>query len=401
LDTGSGRKWLVNAFLIFLPGVFLWILAVVWASSYSDGQFDFLSGLKSHLLADYSPDSFGHSMKSLKLAIFGDVFSDSIAGNEEIGSLEQAMQGLVPTATLEPGMLLLTLTPLVTSTPELSIPTTPTVNPSPTPTPKNYPEQTKQATEPATPKATENVPTATAIHQKVMPRLDCVVKNNDGTYTAHFSYENHNSYEVQIPVGIENKFSPGSMDRGQPTTFSPGYSSSYPDAILQVTFDGESLTWHLDGSVVTASANSNRCEPIVPETLEDTEPPTLSGGDLDPAPGELSSCSMTITLDNLRVIDPAPSTGIAWVKFKYKVVGYTDYIHGNTMMLCSGGPTNDGGWDGCYQGATLVEIDPEWSAPDSGPFVINLYAKAQDESGNDTCYQLGQYTMPASCGKSE
>jgi len=389
LDTGSGRKWILNAFLIFLPGLFLWILALVWATSFGAGQFSFLAGLNSHLFADYSPDSFGQSMKSLKLAIFGDVFSASLSSSEEMASLEIAMQGLVPTATLEHGALILTLTPTTTSTP------------SPTTTPENFPEATKPASETATPKATEVVPTATASRQKVDPILDCVVDNGDETFTAYFSYKNHNSFKVTIPISIENKFTPGSKDRGQPTTFAPGRSSTYPDAAFQITFDGEPLTWHLDGGTSTASENSNFCEPIVPETSEESEPPKISGGNLDPPPGDLTACSITIALTDLRVIDPAPSSGIAWVKLKYKVEGYTDLIYSNPLLLCSGGPTEDGGWDGCYQGSVLIEIDPAWSAPESGPFIINIYAIALDENGNDTCYGLGQYTMPACCGECE
>jgi hypothetical protein len=167
-----------------------------------------------------------------------------------------------------------------------------------------------------------------------------------------------------------------------------------------VDFDGESLTWNLDGGAATASAYSNSCEPIVPETIEDTTPPKISGGTLNPPAGELSSCSMTIAVSDLRVTDPAISHGIAWVKFKYQVVGYTDYTFSSQLLLCSGGPTEEGGWDGCYQGSALLEIDPAWPAPESGPFIINLYLKALDEDGNDTCHKLGQYTMPASCGTS-
>ena len=187
--TGSGRKWLLNAFIIFLPGVFLWILAVLWAASYSEGKFDFFSDLNSQLLADYSPDSFGQSMKSLKLAIFGDVFSDSSASSEEIVSLELAMQGLVPTATLEHSAFLLTLTPMTSST-QVAIPiTNPTLSPSATPTPVT----TKLASSTTVPTPTMKVPSATPARQRVVPILDCVANNEDGTFTAHFSYKNYNS----------------------------------------------------------------------------------------------------------------------------------------------------------------------------------------------------------------
>ena len=56
----------------------------------------------------------------------------------------------------------------------------------------------------------------------LVPLLDCVVNNGDGTYTAHFGYLNSGSEVIDLPVGPKNMFVGGDKDRGQPTAFFPG-----------------------------------------------------------------------------------------------------------------------------------------------------------------------------------
>ncbi len=92
----------------------------------------------------------------------------------------------------------------------------------------------------------------------VIPILECVVNNGNGTYTAHFGYENQNSFAVSIPVSSANTFNPGG-DLGQPTVFNPGRTGYYPDSDFQVTFNGQNLVWHLNGRTVTANAQSPQC----------------------------------------------------------------------------------------------------------------------------------------------
>jgi pimeloyl-ACP methyl ester carboxylesterase len=84
--------------------------------------------------------------------------------------------------------------------------------------------------------------TASATPKSVTPVLECVGLSGS-TYTARFGYINYNGGAVSIPVGTDNMFSPGSADRGQPTTFQSGQVSS----AAQVTFTGTSITWTLKG----------------------------------------------------------------------------------------------------------------------------------------------------------
>ncbi|MCC6298253.1 MAG: hypothetical protein IT314_03065 [Anaerolineales bacterium] len=92
---------------------------------------------------------------------------------------------------------------------------------------------------------------------KVTPILECVIENTDGTYTARFGYENPNPFVVVADVkNHQNKFEPAPNFRiGQPEVFAPGRVVDW----FSVSFDGNGLTWILDGRAVTANRNSPRC----------------------------------------------------------------------------------------------------------------------------------------------
>ena len=92
--------------------------------------------------------------------------------------------------------------------------------------------------------------------QKVTPILECVTENPDGTFTAHFGYDNPNPVVILIDANHDNAFHPGPVFRtGQPEYFVPGRVTDW----FSVLFDGNGLTWALDGNVVTANRNSPRC----------------------------------------------------------------------------------------------------------------------------------------------
>ena len=92
--------------------------------------------------------------------------------------------------------------------------------------------------------------------EKVIPILECVAENPDGTFRAHFGYENPNPYVVVIDARHQNTFHPGPVFRsGQPEYFAPGRVEDW----FSVLFDGNGLTWTLDGNAVTANLNSPRC----------------------------------------------------------------------------------------------------------------------------------------------
>jgi hypothetical protein len=90
------------------------------------------------------------------------------------------------------------------------------------------------------------------------PTLDCVANVRDGLYAAYFGYVNTGSSGVNWQIGDDNEVTPGDPFQGQPTTFNAG---SYP-SVFQVEFDpavASSITWILDGQLVTASTASTPC----------------------------------------------------------------------------------------------------------------------------------------------
>jgi hypothetical protein len=132
--------------------------------------------------------------------------------------------------------------------------------------------------------------------------------------------------------------------------------------------------------------------------LEDVEAPVLSGGILSPPAGPMSVCEIMLAVTDLEVEDYPWSSGMNWVRLKYQVDGYSDYIYSPPLSLKSGGPTGEGGWLGCYSGEIHVEINPEWLSPEPESFHINLWAKAKDNAGFEGYLWLGELSMPPSCG---
>jgi len=108
----------------------------------------------------------------------------------------------------------------------------------------------------------------------LIPLLNCVQDNGNGTFTAHFGYLNQTAIAITVPLGPKNMFVPPPNDRGQPTVFQPGEN----DDVFRVTFDGtfgQEIKWLLkaDGDSrhqVEASATSEACGTTVPTTTVPT-----------------------------------------------------------------------------------------------------------------------------------
>jgi hypothetical protein len=101
---------------------------------------------------------------------------------------------------------------------------------------------------------------------KLIPLLECVDDNGDGTFTAHFGYLNQSGAVINLPIGPKNMFVPGQLDYGQPTVFLPGEHLNVFSVVFNAT---DELQWMLkaDGDrrhQVTANAMSDAC----PTTME-------------------------------------------------------------------------------------------------------------------------------------
>ncbi len=134
------------------------------------------------------------------------------------------------------------------------------------------PTPTNTATNTPVPPTNTATATSTPVPPKidVRPIVECVAENGDGTYTAHFGYENRGDVAVEIPIGPQNRVFGGGVsgdDQGQPTYFDfpnvlpgrPGRSPFWPDTAFAVTFNGSQITWALNGRQANASAGTQRC----------------------------------------------------------------------------------------------------------------------------------------------
>lgn len=57
--------------------------------------------------------------------------------------------------------------------------------------------------------------------RSVVPHLECVAENTDGTLSAYFGYENDNGVSVDVPLGFRN-YLPNDTKRSRPSHFLPG-----------------------------------------------------------------------------------------------------------------------------------------------------------------------------------
>jgi len=101
----------------------------------------------------------------------------------------------------------------------------------------------------------------------VTPILECSV-TQQGVTKSIFGYDNHGT-TATVAVGPENAFSPGPMDRGQPTSFVPGTRINV--FTVADSSPAHDLTWTLGGRTVRAPGPPCGSSPVA-STLADWGP---------------------------------------------------------------------------------------------------------------------------------
>ncbi|MGI6681071.1 MAG: hypothetical protein ACOX3T_06300 [Bdellovibrionota bacterium] len=84
------------------------------------------------------------------------------------------------------------------------------------------------------------------------PYAQCIDKNKDGSYKAHFGYTNKNGFEIEIPNGSANYLS--TKENVQPEHFFVGKI----DNALSIDFTS-SITWNLNGKEATITKKTKPC----------------------------------------------------------------------------------------------------------------------------------------------
>jgi len=92
--------------------------------------------------------------------------------------------------------------------------------------------------------------------KEILPIMNCVTNNGNGTYTAYFGYNNKNDVSVFVPIYSQNKISPDPWDRGQPGVFKVGVQ----ERVFSVTWTSGNIIWHLNNNIATAKRTSPPCQ---------------------------------------------------------------------------------------------------------------------------------------------
>ncbi len=100
---------------------------------------------------------------------------------------------------------------------------------------------------------------AAAAGEILTPFVDCVVQNDDGSWTAVLGYRNPTRSVVVVPEGPDNQVTPVPLDAAVPTRFEPGVHR----AVFSVRVErGAGLMWHLgDDQFAVRQDSVDACPP--------------------------------------------------------------------------------------------------------------------------------------------
>ena len=178
--------------------------------------------------------------------------------------------------------------------------------------------------------------------QSVAPSFEGWYKNADGTYSLSFGYLNRNFKEQpDIPVGPDNKFTPGVEDRGQPTYFMTRRQFGVFAVVVPREFANDKnnrLTWSITAHGQTVAIPGHlRPEweiDALKEATSGNEPPEVRFEPNGPAghgplgvtasmkvsaPSQPAPLVVYATDDGVKKRDQSArgsSLGVAWTKFR-------------------------------------------------------------------------------------
>jgi plastocyanin len=121
--------------------------------------------------------------------------------------------------------------------------------------------------------------------QNVSPAFEGWEKNDDGSFNMMFGYMNRNwEEEIDVPVGPDNGFSPGSPDQGQPTHFLPRRNRFVFRVKVPNSFtEKDELVWTLTTHGKTEKAYASlRPDYIVDDVVKASETGALGAGTSSP-----------------------------------------------------------------------------------------------------------------------
>jgi hypothetical protein len=116
--------------------------------------------------------------------------------------------------------------------------------------------------------------------QSVSPAFEGWENNPDGSFNMLFGYMNRNwEEELDIPVGANNSFSPGTPDQGQPTHFYPRRNRFVFKVRVPRDFGNKELVWTLVANGKTERAYGTlRPDSFVDDLVQASEQGALGAG---------------------------------------------------------------------------------------------------------------------------
>lgn len=138
----------------------------------------------------------------------------------------------------------------------------------------------------------------------VEPAFEGWRPNDDGTFSMMFGYMNENWEETpNMPVGENNNFSPGDMDRGQPTHFLPRRNRFTFEVAVPSDWGERELVWTLNVNGVERKAYATlRPDYLVDNMIIASETGSLGAGTSSPESRANVAPVVTVQGDSIRAV---------------------------------------------------------------------------------------------------
>lgn len=120
--------------------------------------------------------------------------------------------------------------------------------------------------------------------EHIEPAYEGWWENEDGTFTLVFGYMNENwEEEIDVPIGDENYFSPGALDRGQPTHFLPRRNRFTFEVVVPADWKDREIVWTLTSNGKTRKAYAQiLTDYVLDDVTIASETGALGGGTSSP-----------------------------------------------------------------------------------------------------------------------
>jgi hypothetical protein len=215
---------------------------------------------------------------------------------------------------------------------------------------------------------------AAAQSNPIYLQYDGFVRNKDGTLTLSFGYYNTNHVDVKIEPGLDNGFTIGTADRGQPTLFLKGRHRFACSMVLPGGFS-EQLQWTVRFAGKTSTTTGKILDPLYELELA-SEKRASAGLDLATAPKGVC----VNRAPSIQVINP-----LADVNAGADTLAATNFAARVDQDLTLNGSVED---DGLPRGGKLVMAWKKLSGPGEVTFTDDTVAATRARFSAPGVYEL-------------